>query len=201
MSMKGVSNVMWNYWHGENTMYTKTNTHKRQILFCQVDLSGEQFDINDLTTECDGTQHFKRYRYEVLRLDKKIPRPTPTLYSVPNIFDTKSETFPVQIFQIPVPCFNFWWIALGEIESLSKTTKLLLLDSPRSSWSLKFRAWTIQIVRFHKWLTASVLFNLPYKTTSRLGIALYPCSLNLTCRCTHENHGEIVACVLANPLN
>ena len=61
-------------------MYTKTITHKRQILVCQVNFSGEQFDIDDLTTECDGTQHFKRYRYEVLRQDNKIPRLPQTLF-------------------------------------------------------------------------------------------------------------------------
>ena len=68
-------------WRKHNT---KTNTHKRQILFCQVDLSGEQCDIIDLTTECDGTQN---YGYEVLRLDKNSETGTNT-FSVPNIVDT-----------------------------------------------------------------------------------------------------------------
>ena len=66
-------------------MYTKTITHKRQILVCQVNFSGEQFDIDDLTTECDGTQHFKRYRYEVLRQDNKILRLPQTLFRCASI--------------------------------------------------------------------------------------------------------------------
>ena len=82
-------------------MYTKTITHKRQILVCQVNFSGEQFDIDDLTTECDGTQHFKRYRHEVLRQDNKIPRLPQTHFSVPKI------NFRYVLTRMVDLCFNY----------------------------------------------------------------------------------------------